>query len=781
MKIKKQISAVIISLILLTFFADNVQAQGPNIMFILDNSGSMNFAAYGDWAGDSHITTGKHAEYQDPATEAGLVDVPINYAGGCAEQVMNSRPATGSNTKISMGTFDSGNKSYVGFRFENVGVQQGKAIERAYIQLTSYSDSSETASLNVSGQDVDDAPLFQTDIQNNLVNRFSNDTSAKTTWTPPDWTVNQKDNDTRVDVTGIVQELLNRDEWNSGNDIAFLVEGIEKRDVHSHNTIKPEHSPELHIEYETDAGDDKDFLYYGYFDSGTLDNGTYTASRYSYDGNKFVRDPGGLWDGNWLNWCTSSRMDVLRKVLVGGKLAGTTGDDAITNVSEFSTRGWYRRYDDYTGMNTPYHGNYEYEIDDGRLYVRDEAGAFLADYNIRILKDTDLEPHEFNSEGTALSGVLQGVGNQARWGNMWYDYSDGGWLGNRIANDNMHNVIYDVQDKTCSTWTPVAETYLTAMQYFQQETSYYGISRYDINDVADPYITDDNDEIPFTKSYVILLTDGPSTQDENIPSHLQNTDSDNNETDRAFENNGTDYLDDIAYYSHINDLRVDLEGKQNLSLSVIYAFDDDPDARMLLKDAAINGGFDDMDNDSKPDITGDPRGGEWGDLGHNKEWDEDGNGEPDNYWEADNGFRLKISLLNAINDILESTENDLDLDGITDYLDNCPNSFNPRQKDDDSDSIGDLCDADTVSGTISGDIHKGVSVEIYKVNCGGDTYIGSPITNSEGYYSFGALENGQYFLTPGSVDMAFAPAGVWVKIPIAAIQSYDFTATDTQQ
>jgi len=677
----------------------HVQAQAPNILVILDNSGSMNYAAYGEWAGtDQLITSGEDGTYNDPITtiDEGEVVTYIDYAGGSAEQERSDDvpPITGSNTSINMGKFDSGDGSYVGFRFSDVNVQQGKTIDRAYIQFTSYDNESETTSLNVSAEDVNDAPAFDTRAgggwggprgNNDLGERFGRKTSAQTTWEPPDWTENQKDDDTMVDVTSIVQELLDRNGWVSGNNMVFLVEhgtgGEGKRDVHSHYTGASAYSPELHIEYTPDVEDEDDFLYYGYFDRGSLDNSTgnsiYTSSRYSYndDEDRFERDDNGDWDGNWLNWCTSRRVDVLRKVLVGGKLAGDSGDDNMTNVGENNYRGWYRDYYDSTdpnnsatGINTPYPGNYRYRVDDNWLYVDGDY------YYIRVLKDPGSDDEtDFNDAGTELYGLLQNVGNKARWGNMWFDNSQGGWLDQRIASGNVDNVIDVVRDKTCNTWTPLAETYHTAMEYYQQQgTSDFGSTRYTDDDEYDPYVTDDNNTIFCAKSFVILLTDGASTEDRSA--HVStNTDSDVSEnsdwddcTDldldnlpsgdcyRDFGNDGSDYLDDVAYYTHITDLRTDLDGIQNLSLYVVYAFDDDPKARALLKDAAINGGFKDLDNDSKPDIVGDPRGNQWGDYEDNSEWeDEVREGVPYNYWEAKDGGELKASLETAINEILK--------------------------------------------------------------------------------------------------------------------------------
>ena len=56
--------------------------------------------------------------------------------------------------------------------------------------------------------------------------------------------------------------------------------------------------------------------YYGYFDP---------SSRYTYNSNDFVRSANGEWSGNWLNWLSMRRIDVLRKVLMGGLATSRQG------------------------------------------------------------------------------------------------------------------------------------------------------------------------------------------------------------------------------------------------------------------------------------------------------------------------------------------------------------------------------------------------------------------------------------------------------------------------
>jgi hypothetical protein len=124
---------------------------------------------------------------------------------------------------------------------------------------------------------------------------------------------------------------------------------------------------------------------------------------------------------------------------------------------------------------------------------------------------------------------------------------------------------------------------------------------------------------------------------------------------------------------------------------------------------------------------------------------------------------------------------DSDGDGTPDESDNCPIVFNFGQEDVDGDGTGDVCDAETVYGIIdyvaahSKFRISDATVDIYKTNCGGDILVGTPITNSEGYYSFGGLEAGQYLLVARKSGYSFNPVSMWVYIPQGTIQSFDFT------
>ena len=108
---------------------------------------------------------------------------------------------------------------------------------------------------------------------------------------------------------------------------------------------------------------------------------------------------------------------------------------------------------------------------------------------------------------------------------------------------------------------------------------------------------------------------------------------------------------------------------------------------------------------------------------------------------------------------------------------NCPDVSNPNQEDADNDVIGDVCDNDTIYGTISGEMQGDVFVGLYRPSCGIPTLLDTTMTNSDGYYSFGSISSGFCTVVPNYYIYSFVPEAGHVTIPQAEIQSYDFTVT----
>lgn len=646
------------------------EAVPPNIMIVLDNSGSMNLPAYDEtYAGQPYADDDRY--YQ-------LVSMEDD-----AEEISDD----GSGPDGQLWDLDLG-EHLVGLRFQGINIPQGAEIQNAYIIFTAKDTDSPETNLVIDGEDSDDALPFDIDDPDNIKNRAG--TSATVAWGGtdlPGWTAEQRDaNTTTPDLTAIVQEIVNRPGWAEGNAMAFRISGTGERDAYpadpySGTTITGK-QPVLYIDIVGNQGKQ----YYGYFnpdylysysnniftaaykkidfndntnewtvleffpEGGSDANGSFAGSNSTITSSDFTSQ--GLWDGNWANWLSMRRIDVLRKVLVGGYSQSRQGGGKQTNLGEAPANDVYsesynKSFNSSVFPVSPYNGSYTYTVDDGNIE------RSTASYTIKIQKEPVIEPQDFTSDGE-LGGVLQRIDEKARWGNTWFNdgyKNSGGTVDTPIENAAMSALISNVQSKPCNTNTPLAETLYVVTQYFKQEDPASGLGYpnqavpIQVEGVKDPYYDSAAKEMLYcAKSFVIMLTDGESTRDSYIPSSLKDTDGDNDYTGCTGDC-GTDFLDDVAFYARTTDLRSatvggsELEGDQNLYLYTVFAFDDSTTARNLLQDASKNGGFEDRNGNNKPDLD--------------VEWDEDGDGFPDTYFEASDGYALEKQLLNAITDILK--------------------------------------------------------------------------------------------------------------------------------
>ena len=140
-----------------------------------------------------------------------------------------------SSSDLEMSENGSAGQQSVGIIFDNVDTPQAATIDNAYIEFTADESNSGDVTLKVSAADVDNAQSW---VGSYAVDRaVDNDgsdgsvgTSAVTTWSPTAWTAGDIGTNTQVDVTAIVQELIDRAGWVSDNDMAFAVQYISGSD-----------------------------------------------------------------------------------------------------------------------------------------------------------------------------------------------------------------------------------------------------------------------------------------------------------------------------------------------------------------------------------------------------------------------------------------------------------------------------------------------------------------------------------------------------------------------
>ncbi len=133
----------------------------------------------------------------------------------------------------------------VGMRFQNLNLPQGADLTKAYLRFTAKDAKSGTCNLTFYGQDENDAGTF-TSTSYNISGRTK--TTASVGWSPSAWT-HRYVYDT-PDISSVLEEIVGRAGWVSGNDIALIVTGP---DNHERRTFSREgqaaSAPVLLIEY----------------------------------------------------------------------------------------------------------------------------------------------------------------------------------------------------------------------------------------------------------------------------------------------------------------------------------------------------------------------------------------------------------------------------------------------------------------------------------------------------------------------------------------------------
>ena len=173
-----------------------------------------------------------------------VVNVRVDSSSDDAEErAAGNVKLTSSDLEI---VFDK-NDQTVGMRFNGLGILQGSTIVNAYIQFQADETTSVDTSLTIEGQAVDNALTF-TNSTGNISSRPR--TSAAVSWSPAPWTnkgAAGPDQQT-PDISAIVQEIVNRPGWASGNSMVVIIDGTGERTAEAYDGDQSG-APILHIEF----------------------------------------------------------------------------------------------------------------------------------------------------------------------------------------------------------------------------------------------------------------------------------------------------------------------------------------------------------------------------------------------------------------------------------------------------------------------------------------------------------------------------------------------------
>ena len=193
--------------------------------------------------------------------------------------------------------------------------------------------------------------------------------------------------------------------------------------------------------------------------------------------------------------------------------------------------------------------------------------------------------------------------SNVRFGLMVFNDSQGGHLVAPCGTDKT-TLINDVNALTASTWTPLAETLAEAGLYFAGMpswfNSYSGKDFYQNGRYVSPI------QYPCQKNYVVIMTDGEPTQDNDsklystpyingdIIGDFNKDGLDSGPNAIYYADSGSDYLDDVADYLYTQDVDPSMgqdnpsfEQQHVITYTIGYTTDND-----LLQRTAANGGGD---------------------------------------------------------------------------------------------------------------------------------------------------------------------------------------------
>jgi type IV pilus assembly protein PilY1 len=215
----------------------------PNVLFIMDTSGSMGSKDGGDESrmlrvqnalketlnSVTNINAGlmRFSDFGGPVlypirpiddSVSPEIITSVSQATDDAYEIASSVNNSSTTLKLSQST----NAVTLGLRYQDLNIPRGAVITNAYIRFSSSGFNSGATQLNFSGELIGNSITFS-ETSNNISARIK--TSNSVLWdTDNDWPVS---NETTVspDLSSIVQEIVDQSDWCGGNSLNIIVDG----------------------------------------------------------------------------------------------------------------------------------------------------------------------------------------------------------------------------------------------------------------------------------------------------------------------------------------------------------------------------------------------------------------------------------------------------------------------------------------------------------------------------------------------------------------------------
>jgi hypothetical protein len=175
-----------------------------------------------------------------------VVQVRIAARADDAEESADGVVSTGSSDLELVNDGSAGDQT-VGLRFTGVAIPQGATITGASVQFQSDRATSTATSLTIRGEATDNAGVF-----NGHTGKISTRTRtvSAVSWAPPAWTAAGQAGAAQQtpSLASVIQEIVNRPGWSSGNALVIIINGTGQRAAESYDGL-PAGAPLLRVEF----------------------------------------------------------------------------------------------------------------------------------------------------------------------------------------------------------------------------------------------------------------------------------------------------------------------------------------------------------------------------------------------------------------------------------------------------------------------------------------------------------------------------------------------------
>jgi hypothetical protein len=148
-----------------------------------------------------------------------------------AEEGSNNGKLTITSSDLELGEYDTWTQDgieqglqTIGIKFDTITIPASAVIVEAYIQFTADNTGADPVQLTIYGENSSYPEIYDEAIFYHITSRER--TTASAVWDVPEWpnVGDAGDAQKTVDLASIVQEIVNRGDWASGNSMAFIME-----------------------------------------------------------------------------------------------------------------------------------------------------------------------------------------------------------------------------------------------------------------------------------------------------------------------------------------------------------------------------------------------------------------------------------------------------------------------------------------------------------------------------------------------------------------------------